>query len=321
MQLKPAHMAVEPVSAAITGAMLVDTLLAWFVVRRLWKWNLLQTCLLIVPLGLVDLIFLGSNALKIPGGAWVPLVMAAGIVAIMWTWSRGSQLLTEKTRRDAIPLVDLVDILKARAPHRVHGDDPRSPGIGERETRTMQHLPRRARARRAAPRDHVQIILVAPAVQRVADERMAERLEVHPDLVTAAGARNEAQHAPVRQAPHDTPVGAGRPAVAGLEPHVHAARARGADRQIDQYARDKPVRQVLIRQGAARRDVVGVLMAVSGIDQLRPGVVSFKKESVREAPPEGILPGVVDRVRSGVDSRAPRGGQLHPQGRQGHLRE
>jgi KUP system potassium uptake protein len=39
----------------------------------------------------------------------------------MWTWARGSQILTEKTRRDSIPLTDLVDILKARAPYRAPG--------------------------------------------------------------------------------------------------------------------------------------------------------------------------------------------------------
>jgi KUP system potassium uptake protein len=106
---------------AVTGAMFVDTLLAYVVVRRIWKWNLFQTGLLLVPLALIDMVFIGSNALKIPDGAWLPLAMGGALMVIMWTWSRGSQILTEKTRRDAIPLNDLVDILKARAPHRAQG--------------------------------------------------------------------------------------------------------------------------------------------------------------------------------------------------------
>jgi KUP system potassium uptake protein len=39
----------------------------------------------------------------------------------MWTWTRGAQILTDKTRRDSVPLVDLMEILRARAPHRCPG--------------------------------------------------------------------------------------------------------------------------------------------------------------------------------------------------------
>ena len=117
----PSSVLASAYGIAVTGAMFVDTLLAYVVVRRIWKWNVLQTALLLVPLGFIDIVFIGSNALKIPGGAWIPLALGAVLVLIMWTWSRGSQILTEKTRRDSIPLNDLVDILKARAPHRAQG--------------------------------------------------------------------------------------------------------------------------------------------------------------------------------------------------------
>ena len=45
----------------------------------------------------------------------------AGLVIVMWTWTRGTQILSEKTRRDSVPLTDLMDILEARAPHRAPG--------------------------------------------------------------------------------------------------------------------------------------------------------------------------------------------------------
>ena len=106
---------------AVTGAMFVDTLLAYVVVRRIWKWNLIQTGALLVPLAFVDMIFIASNMLKIPEGAWLPLVLGGLLVLIMVTWTRGAQILTEKTRRDSVPLADLVQILAARPPHRVSG--------------------------------------------------------------------------------------------------------------------------------------------------------------------------------------------------------
>jgi KUP system potassium uptake protein len=39
----------------------------------------------------------------------------------MWTWTKGAQILTDKTRRDSIPIADLVEMLKARPPHRAPG--------------------------------------------------------------------------------------------------------------------------------------------------------------------------------------------------------
>ena len=106
---------------AVTGAMFVDTLLAIVVVHRLWKWNWAQTSLLIVPVAIVDLVFISSNLLKIPDGAWLPLVLGGALVIVMWTWTRGAQILTDKTRRDSVPLAELSEILRARAPHRAPG--------------------------------------------------------------------------------------------------------------------------------------------------------------------------------------------------------
>jgi KUP system potassium uptake protein len=106
---------------AVTGSMFVDTLLAFVIIRFLWKWKWSTTLLVLVPLLLLDLTFISSNLLKIPQGAWMPLVFGAVLVVIMWTWTRGGQILTEKTRRDSVPLTDLIGILEARAPHRAPG--------------------------------------------------------------------------------------------------------------------------------------------------------------------------------------------------------
>ncbi len=106
---------------AVTGSMFVDTLLAFVIVRFLWKWRWSATLAVLLPLVAIDLTFISSNLLKIPQGAWMPLVFGAVLVIIMWTWTRGAALLTEKTRRDSVPLSDLIGILEARAPHRAPG--------------------------------------------------------------------------------------------------------------------------------------------------------------------------------------------------------
>jgi KUP system potassium uptake protein len=101
--------------------MFVDTLLFFVIVRWMWKRPVWQAALASGFFGILDVTFISSNLLKIPQGAWLPLVLGGALVTIMITWNRGAQILTEKTRRDSVPLVDLSEILKARAPYRAPG--------------------------------------------------------------------------------------------------------------------------------------------------------------------------------------------------------
>ena len=106
---------------AVTGAMFVDTLLFFYIVRYMWKRPAWQAAAATAAFGALDVVFISSNLLKIPQGAWLPLVLGAGLVLVMWTWNRGAAILSDKTRRDSVPLTELADILKARAPHRAPG--------------------------------------------------------------------------------------------------------------------------------------------------------------------------------------------------------
>jgi KUP system potassium uptake protein len=106
---------------AVTGSMFVDTLLFFVIVRSLWKRPTWQAALAAGVFGALDVVFISSNLLKIPQGAWLPLVLGACLVVIMWTWTRGSQILAEKAHRDSVPLTELSDILMSRPPHRSPG--------------------------------------------------------------------------------------------------------------------------------------------------------------------------------------------------------
>jgi KUP system potassium uptake protein len=106
---------------AVTGAMFIDTLLFFFIVRHLWKRPVWQAVAASTAFGILDMVFITSNLLKLLDGAWLPLALGGVLVVIMWTWTRGAQILGEKTRRDSVSLAELADILKARAPHRAPG--------------------------------------------------------------------------------------------------------------------------------------------------------------------------------------------------------
>ena len=106
---------------AVTGTMLVNTLMAYSVIRKGWKWPMWAVAGTLIPFAFIDSVFLTSNLLKIPDGAWMPLVLGALLVVVMWTWVRGTQILTAKTRKDSLPLNDLIEMLQARPPHRAPG--------------------------------------------------------------------------------------------------------------------------------------------------------------------------------------------------------
>lgn len=106
---------------AVTGTMLVNTLMAWSVITKKWNWPMWAVLGCLIPFGFIDTVFLTSNLLKIPDGAWMPLVLGAALVLLMWTWVRGTQILTAKTRKDSLPLLDLIEMLRARPPHRAPG--------------------------------------------------------------------------------------------------------------------------------------------------------------------------------------------------------
>ncbi len=106
---------------AVTTTMVVDGLLGFMVIWRLWKWDWWKAALLMVPLVAIDGTFLSANLLKLFEGAWLPILFGIGMVLIIVTWQRGTRILIQKTRRVEVPLESLIRSLEKRPPHIVPG--------------------------------------------------------------------------------------------------------------------------------------------------------------------------------------------------------
>ncbi len=115
------HRLASAYGAAVTGTMFISTLLAYVVARHMWKWKRWQIAALLLPVSAVDTVFLASNLLKVAEGAWLPLAFGAGLVVVMWTWSRGIRILTDKTTADSVSMPDLCEMLSRRPPYRTKG--------------------------------------------------------------------------------------------------------------------------------------------------------------------------------------------------------
>ncbi len=93
---------------AVTGTMLIDTILIAFVLVA-WRWSLWLLIPLIGTFFCVDLAYFAANALKIPQGGWFPLGIAAISFTVLTTWKRGRKLLFDEIGRRAVPLQMFID--------------------------------------------------------------------------------------------------------------------------------------------------------------------------------------------------------------------
>jgi KUP system potassium uptake protein len=106
---------------AVSTTMVADGIMGFVVIWKLWNWRAATAAALIVPFVVVDMTFFSANLLKLLEGAWVPLLFGLTMVILIWTWRRGSAILTMKTRRIEVPLNDLIKSLEKRPPHIVKG--------------------------------------------------------------------------------------------------------------------------------------------------------------------------------------------------------
>ena len=106
---------------AVTGTMVVTTSLSFVIVWKLWKWPLWACIGFIATFLIIDVAFLAANLIKVFEGGWVPLLLGCCSMAVMWTWVRGTSMLSQKTHRDSIPTKDLIRMLEKSKPLRVPG--------------------------------------------------------------------------------------------------------------------------------------------------------------------------------------------------------
>ena len=106
---------------AVSGVMIVTLALLVVVMWRNWKWHPAAVIAFAVVFAVIDGSFFAANAAKLFQGGWVPAVVAFGVAVLMWAWMAGRKRLSDKTRRDEVPLEFLVNNLAKKKPNTVPG--------------------------------------------------------------------------------------------------------------------------------------------------------------------------------------------------------
>jgi KUP system potassium uptake protein len=89
---------------AVTGAMLIDTVLIAVVLITMWKWNRILSAALLILFFAVDLGYFSSNLTKIPAGGWFPLLVGAIAFTLLTTWAKGRQLMISRMNEASLPM-------------------------------------------------------------------------------------------------------------------------------------------------------------------------------------------------------------------------
>ena len=105
---------------AVTGTMLITTMMLAVLVFQVWRWNRLLATATIGLFLLVDSVFFASNITKIPDGGWFPLLVAAVSFTVLTTWAKGRQLMRQRLSESALPLEVFIKSAAASV-HRVRG--------------------------------------------------------------------------------------------------------------------------------------------------------------------------------------------------------
>ncbi len=101
---------------AVTGTLLIDSILFLVVLRVLWRKPLWMVLAGILGFVTVDLLFLAANVTKIGHGGWFPLLVGALVFLLLTTWDKGREEVTIARRRAEGPLPDFIARMRRRSP-------------------------------------------------------------------------------------------------------------------------------------------------------------------------------------------------------------
>lgn len=102
---------------AVSGTMIITTLLTFFVTRISARSLRRPTLVALAGFTLLEVGFFASNLSKLGEGGWFPLTLGAGIFLMLTTWKEGSNLVADQRRKIDIPMSDFVDSPRPDVPH------------------------------------------------------------------------------------------------------------------------------------------------------------------------------------------------------------
>jgi KUP system potassium uptake protein len=93
---------------AVSGTMLITTILLYRVAVRRWRWSPAVAIPIIALFGAIDATFLVSNSMKIVAGGWFPVLIGGAIAVLMLSWRKGVSVIRQRLRDMSMPLEEFI---------------------------------------------------------------------------------------------------------------------------------------------------------------------------------------------------------------------
>ncbi|HVZ00657.1 MAG TPA: potassium transporter Kup [Dongiaceae bacterium] len=157
---------------AVTGTMIITTVVAFLVSRWHWRWPLWKSGLVFGVIILVEGTLLASSLLKIPQGGWFPLALGGVVFLVMATWMRGRALIARSVGQSALTEDEFLAALSERRLTRVPGTVLFLTGDAQKVPFSLLHNMRHNRIL------HERIVLTSLVTEEVPFVPEEERVEV-----------------------------------------------------------------------------------------------------------------------------------------------
>jgi len=157
---------------AVTGTMVITSLSFFLVTRRRWRWKLIASLALCAGFLVIDVTLFGSTLGKIKDGGWFPLVIGAGLIALMHTWKVGRTEIYRRVYGNNVTEDELKDIACSKYVTRVSGGAVFMVGSPQGAPVALLHHVKSNRVL------HQTVVLLTIGTEEVPEVAEADRLEL-----------------------------------------------------------------------------------------------------------------------------------------------
>ncbi len=106
---------------SVSAIMLLTSIMVCMVAYKQWHWNLYKLLAVFVPIILLDLIFLGTNVMKLFAGAWYAIAVSVAVAYVVMVWMKGNKIASSQKILVHEDLVNYIYNHEARTRRRIPG--------------------------------------------------------------------------------------------------------------------------------------------------------------------------------------------------------
>jgi KUP system potassium uptake protein len=158
---------------AVSGTMLITTILLYRVMRDKWHWPRFAAWPLTFVFAAIDATFFAANATKLTEGGWLPLAIGGLVCFVMLSWRLGNIEVQKRLSEDSMPFSDFMEQVDNMLVARLPGTGVFVTRMSERASPMILHHIEHNRVLH----EHVILLTVLPT--RRPRVPVSERLEIH----------------------------------------------------------------------------------------------------------------------------------------------